>query len=144
MRRTIVVLGALALTACGQASDEPASPEAVAPPAAALPEEATASAVSVAAPAPASFAQCRTCHQVAPGKHGIGPSLAGIQGAEAGAAQGYAYSAALKSSGLTWDDATLDRFLEAPMATVPGTKMVYPGLKDPAKRAAVIAYLKTL
>ena len=51
---------------------------------------------------------------------------------------------ALKASGLTWDDATLDRYLESPMKTVPGTKMVYAGLKDPAKRAEVIAYLKTL
>lgn len=79
-----------------------------------------------------------------PGRHAIGPSLAGIHGTRAGTVQGYAYSAAMKASGLTWDDATLDRYLEKPMAAVPGTKMVYPGLKDPAKRAEVIAYLKTL
>ena len=74
----------------------------------------------------------------------IGPSLVGIHGKPAASAQGYAYSAALKSSGLTWDDATLDRYLEAPMQTVPGTKMVYPGVKDAAKRAEIVAYLKTI
>lgn len=147
MRRVVVILGSLALSACGQASEEPVSPEASASPAVAAPAQAPAAASAdsvAAAPAPSSFAQCRTCHQVAPGKHGIGPSLAGVHGAAAGAAEGYAYSSAIKASGLTWDDATLDRYLEAPMATVPGTKMVYPGLKDPGKRAEVIAYLKAL
>ena len=74
----------------------------------------------------------------------IGPSLAGIYGTKAGDVAGYAFSPAMKASGLTWDDATLDRFLTQPMAAVPGTKMVYPGVKDPAKRAEVIAFLKTL
>lgn len=136
MRRGFVAICSLALAACGQADEEPAAPGAATTPA------PVASAVG--APAPPSFVPCGTCHRAAPGQHAIGPSLAGIHGAKAGSAKGYAYSAALQASGLTWDDATLDRFLETPMATVPGTKMVYPGLKDPAKRAEVIAYLKTL
>ena len=54
------------------------------------------------------------------------------------------YSPAMKNSGLTWNQATLDRFLADPMGVVPGTKMAYPGLKDAAKRRAMIEYLKTL
>lgn len=94
--------------------------------------------------APASFAQCRACHAVKPGQHGVGPSLAGVYGTKAGEIAGYAFSAALKSSGLTWDDATLDNWLEAPVKLVPGTKMVYAGQPDPAKRAELIAYIKAL
>ena len=52
--------------------------------------------------------------------------------------------AALKNAKLKWDDATLDKWIAAPMAMVPGTMMSFPGLKDPAKRAEIIAYLKTL
>lgn len=136
MRRGFVAIGSLALVACGQANEGPAAPDAAPTP---VPIASTSGP-----PAPPSFAQCGTCHRVAPGQHAIGPSLAGIHGAKAGSAEGYAFSAAMQGSGLTWDDATLDRFLETPMATVTGTKMVYPGVKDPAKRAAVIAYLKTL
>ena len=133
----------LALGACGQAATESDNPQPGATPATS--GEAVAATSSVAASqSPAAFAQCAVCHKVEPGRTGIGPSLAGVAGRKAGTAPGYAYSAALKSSGLTWDDATLDRYLEAPMKTVPGTKMVYPGLKDPAKRGEVIAYLKTI
>lgn len=133
----------LALGACGDAATESDNPQPGATPMST--GEAVAAASSAAAgETPAAFAQCKTCHSAEPGRHQIGPSLAGVHGKPAGSAQGYAYSAALKSASLTWDDATLDRYLEAPMKTVPGTKMVYPGLKDPAKRAEVIAYLKTI
>ncbi len=138
---TVAALG-LALAACGKAapeSDDPA-PGAASP----APSAAEPSADDALARAPAAFVQCKTCHAVAPGKHGVGPSLAGVHGTKAGEIPGYAFSSAMKSSGLTWDDATLDRFLERPMRTVPGTKMVYPGMKDQTKRAEVIAYLKTL
>lgn len=93
---------------------------------------------------PAAFAQCAVCHTVEPGRNGIGPSLAGVYGAPAGHVADFAYSQAMRNSGLVWDEATLDRFLEFPHETVPGTKMSYAGLEDPAQRQAVIAYLKTL
>ncbi len=93
---------------------------------------------------PAAFGQCRTCHTVEPGRHLVGPSLAGVWGKPAASAADYPYSSALKQARLTWDDATLDRFLAAPMQAVPGTKMTHAGLKDPAARGAIIAYLKEL
>ncbi len=93
---------------------------------------------------PATFAMCASCHQVEPGKHGVGPSLVGVFGAKAGHAHGYSYSQAMLNSGFTWDEATLDKYLTAPMQVVPGTKMTYPGLKDPAQRKEMIEYLKGL
>ena len=144
MFRTVLVLSAAcALGACGKAATESDNPK---PGANAMPEEQAVAAASQAAAAetPASFAQCKTCHSIESGRQMIGPSLAGIHGRPAASVAGYAYSAAMKNAGLTWDDATLDRYLEAPMQTVPGTKMVYPGLKNPAKRAELIAYLKTI
>jgi cytochrome c len=141
IRNAIAAALALALAACGKAAPESDDPA----PAGSQPGDAEVAQVTAAAgAAPASFAQCRTCHQVTPGKHGVGPSLAGVYGKPAGSMPGYTYSSAMKASGLIWDDATLGTFLEAPVKTVPGTKMVYPGLKDAEKRAELIAYLKTI
>lgn len=75
----------------------------------------------------------------------VGPSLYGVYGTRAGDyPPGYAFTADLKKSGLVWNDATLDKWLTNPVAMVPGTRMGYAGQPDPAKRAAIIAYLKTL
>jgi len=134
---------ALATASCGSGGGDDAASE---------PEAAGADAEAPATPAadaeesarPAAFAMCASCHQVEPGKHGVGPSLAGVFGAKAGHAEGYAYSAAMKGSGLTWDEATLDKYLTAPMQVVPGTKMTYAGLKDAAQRREMIEYLKGL
>lgn len=93
---------------------------------------------------PAAFAQCAACHSVEPGKNGVGPTLAGVFGAKAGAVPGYAYSEANRNSGLTWDEATLDEYLTAPMKKMPGTKMAFAGVADPARRKDLIDYLKTL
>jgi cytochrome c len=135
---------ALATASCGgggDASDAASEPEAATPTAQATP---TPDGDADESPRPAAFAMCASCHQVEPGKHGVGPSLAGVFGARAGHAEGYGYSEAMKGSGLTWDEATLDRYLTAPMQAVPGTKMTFAGLKDEAQRKEVIAYLKGL
>lgn len=144
IRTAIAAALALGLVACGKAAPESDDPAPGASPRADADVADVADVNAATGGAPEVFAQCRTCHQVAPGRHGVGPSLAGVFGRPAGAAPGYAYSSALKASGLTWDDATLAAYLEAPMKKVPGTKMVYPGLKDAARRAEVIAFLKTV
>lgn len=103
-------------------------------------------AFAVATPALAqtdpSFASCAPCHSLEKGKMGVGPSLAGVVGAKKAAAPGYAYSAALKAKGGVWTAKELDAYLASPSTDVPGTKIPI-GQADPAKRAAVIAYLKT-
>jgi cytochrome c2 len=105
---------------------------------------ATPVAAQSASDTPPAFAQCKACHSAEPGENGIGPSLAGVFGTMAAEVAGFSFSAAMQKSGLTWDEATLDRYLTAPQKVVPGTKMTFPGIKDDTKRAAVIAYLKSI
>ncbi|OYY89533.1 MAG: cytochrome c family protein [Sphingomonas sp. 28-66-16] len=89
------------------------------------------------------FIACKTCHVVTEGQNRIGPSLHAVVGRKAGSIATYTYSAANKNSGITWTPEKLFQYLENPQRVVPGTKMTYPGLPDPQKRADVIAYLKT-
>ncbi len=89
------------------------------------------------------FAKCKICHQIGEGaKNFVGPVLNGVVGRPAGTYPGYHYSDANKNSGITWDEATLKEYLKDPKAKVPGTKMVFPGLKSDEDIANVIAYLK--
>ena len=89
------------------------------------------------------FAQCRACHQVGPtAKNAVGPVLNGLFGRKAGTVEGYNYSPANKNSGITWDEATFSEYIKDPKAKVPGTKMVYAGLKDEQRIKDLIAYLK--
>ena len=92
--------------------------------------------------APPALAACRACHTTTKGgKNGLGPNLYGIIGKPAASVPGVTYSAALKGSKLKWDEKTLDAFLASPSKKVPGTRMPI-GTPDPAKRAAIIAFLK--
>jgi cytochrome c len=89
------------------------------------------------------FAKCKICHQIGEGaKNMVGPVLNGVVGRKAGSYPDYHYSDANKNSGITWDEATLKEYLRDPKAKVPGTKMVFPGLKSGDDIANVIAYLK--
>lgn len=89
------------------------------------------------------FAVCRACHTLGAGQRsGMGPNLNKLFGRTAGTLPGYTYSPALKAAGIKWDAKTLDTFLAGPTKVVPGTRMVM-RVDDPAKRAALIAYLKT-
>jgi cytochrome c2 len=86
--------------------------------------------------------RCSGCHVIGGGV-GQGPNLAGVVGRKAGAVTGFAYTAALKGSGLTWTPANLDRWLAGPQQVVPGTAMVAI-VPDPAERRELIAYLAGL
>ena len=88
--------------------------------------------------------QCTTCHSPQAGKNLIGPSLFGVVGRKTGSIQGYKYSVGNQNANLTWDDATLDKYLESPKTIVPGTTMTFAGVKDATKRADLIAYLDTV
>lgn len=91
------------------------------------------------------YAQCAACHKAdASGKSSIGPNLWKVVGRKSGTLPGFAYSPAMKAAGRVWNDAALDAYLAAPMKALPGSRMPYAGLKAPADRANVIAYLRTL
>jgi cytochrome c len=90
------------------------------------------------------FKKCHACHNVGENaKNAVGPTLNGLVGRKAGSVESYNYSEANKSSGITWDEATLDVYLKDPKAKVPGTKMAFPGLPNDKDRTDVIAYLAT-
>ena len=84
-------------------------------------------------------ARCGGCHSIAANK--VGPAHKGVFGRKAGAAPGYNYSPALKAANVTWDAASLDRWLQGPQRMVPGTRM-FLSVASPAERAAIVAYLR--
>jgi cytochrome c len=86
------------------------------------------------------YQRCLACHSLEHDR--VGPRHCGLFGRKAGSLPGYAYSPAMKKHGVTWNEETLDHFLENPLETVPGTKMGYAGVKNPQERADLIAYLK--
>ena len=104
-----------------------------------------AAAVGVAADAPAApdgeqlYTRCTACHALAYDR--VGPPHCGLFGRRAGSVPGFAYTPAMRGSGIVWNAATLDRFLTAPTKVVPGTSMTYDGISDAAERAALIAWL---
>lgn len=89
------------------------------------------------------FVVCKVCHQVGEtAKNAVGPVLNGIIGRKAGTYSGYNYSDANKNSGVTWDEPTFREYIKDPKAKIPGTKMIYAGLKDEQKINDLLAYLK--
>jgi cytochrome c len=89
------------------------------------------------------FGVCRACHQVGEtAKNAVGPSLNGLFGRKSGTIAGYNYTDANKNSGITWDEATFREYIKDPKAKIPGTKMIYAGLKDEQRTNDLIAYLK--
>ncbi len=96
-------------------------------------------------PKPAPFAACAVCHKVdKDAKPGLGPNLWGVAGTKAGELPGFAFSPAMKKSGLVWNKANLINFITDPRKTVPGTKMAYPGQKNAAVAAAIADYVLSL
>ncbi|MEO1109733.1 MAG: cytochrome c family protein [Pseudomonadota bacterium] len=88
------------------------------------------------------FRKCSACHKLKEGRNGVGPSLFGVLGAQAGQVDGFRYSAALQGTGITWDAQTLSDFLADPRGTVPGNKMQFRGLKKDEDIANLLAYLQ--
>jgi len=118
MRSTLIgALALMALTTAARADGDPAAGEKV-------------------------FTQCKACHQIGEtAKNAVGPVLNGLFGRKTGTIEGYSYSPANKNSGITWDEATFREYIKDPKAKIPGTKMVYAGLKDEKKIDDLIAYL---
>ncbi|MBL8551205.1 MAG: cytochrome c family protein [Hyphomonadaceae bacterium] len=148
----------LALGACGQSSEPASAPapaaQATAPQPAAAPGPSAEElqALVAALPAPLNegnyengrrvFAQCRSCHVVEKGGgNRVGPNLHDTYGHPSGRAPDFRYSPAMANAGVTWDFATLDRYLTRPRDVVPGTLMVFAGLRKPEDRRDVIAYI---
>jgi len=86
------------------------------------------------------YARCQGCHSIE--RNRVGPMHQGLFGRAAGSVAGFAYSKAMRESGIVWDEASLDDFLAHPRETVPGTKMTYAGIADAQERADLIAWLK--
>jgi cytochrome c len=136
MRGAAVFGGAVLLCFTGCGTDP--EPEEAAPrqPAAMAPVKVTA-AMGMAV-----FRRCTACHTIAPsGAHGIGPNLHGVVGRAVGRAAGFAYSPALSAHGGVWDEATLDAYLANPRQAIPGNRMTFAGISEPAERQALILYL---
>ena len=85
---------------------------------------------------------CAVCHTTDEGKNKIGPSLHAVVGRHSASLGDYSYSDAMKKADKTWDDQTLDAYLTNPRALVPGTKMIFVGLKSEDDRQNVIAFLE--
>lgn len=86
---------------------------------------------------------CRTCHTLKDGDNRLGPSLRAVIGRKAGSLPGYGYSDSMKTSGVVWDEATLDRFMAEPDAVVRGNKMKpFGGVASAEERARIITHLK--
>jgi cytochrome c len=110
-----------------------------------------ATAIATASPASAqdiaagerSWNKCRACHQIGEtAKNGVGPQLNGLFGRHTGQVEGYSYSAANKAANLTWDETIFAEYIKDPRAKIPGTKMVFAGIKNEKEIADLTAFLK--
>jgi cytochrome c len=103
---------------------------------------ATASAQDAAA-GEQSFKKCLPCHSVGPGaKNKVGPELNGLDGRKAGTAEAFNYTEANKNSGIAWGESTFKEYIKDPRAKIPGTKMVFAGIKNEQEVNDLWAYLK--
>ena len=88
------------------------------------------------------FKKCVVCHDIGEtAKNKVGPQLNGLDGRQSGSAAGYNYSDANKKSGITWSKETFEKYIIDPKAMVPGTKMIFPGIKNDTERDNLWAYI---
>lgn len=105
----------------------------------------TASAAGDAKSGATVFKRCAVCHtDDKGGGDGLGPNLFGVVGRKAATKAGYAYSAALKKTNITWDEASLTKWVAGPARVAPGTKMQFAGITSKKQQADVVAFLGTL
>jgi cytochrome c len=89
------------------------------------------------------FKQCAVCHKIGPGAtNSIGPELNGLDGRHSGSVANYNYSDANKNSGIVWNEETFQEYIKDPKAKIPGTKMVFAGIKNEQQAKDLWAYLK--
>lgn len=109
---------------------------------------ASVASAQTTAPDPAAgrqaFNKCAVCHSADANVNKIGPSLHGIIGRHSATVANFNYSPAMKGADVTWDEATMFRYLADPRAMVPNTRMIFPGIKNEQERTNLIAYLATL
>jgi cytochrome c len=103
--------------------------------------EALAKAAADVEKGKAVFEQCAACHSIDGSGDYDGPSLKGVIGRKAGSLEDYRYSAAMKRSDVTWDAASLDKYITDPQAFIPGNRMAFAGIADTSERDDLIAYL---
>ncbi len=90
-----------------------------------------------------SWNKCRACHQIGENARNlVGPQLNGLFGRHTGSVEGYSYSAANKNANLTWDEATFAEYIKDPRAKIPGTKMIFAGIKNEQEIRDLMAFLK--
>jgi cytochrome c len=88
------------------------------------------------------FNVCLACHTIGPGaENKIGPELNGLDGRKAGTVPDFDYSDANKSSGIVWNEETFEDYIKNPAAKVPGTKMIFPGIKSEQQDKDLWAYI---
>jgi cytochrome c len=90
-----------------------------------------------------SFRKCLPCHSIGPdAKNKVGPEQNGLDGRKAGTVSGFNYTDANKNSGIVWNEETFKSYIADPRAKIPGTKMIFPGIKNPQEATDLWAYIK--
>ena len=109
----------------------------------ALAASAGAALAQDAAAGETSFKKCMPCHDVGDdAKNKVGPMLNGLAGRKSGTIEGFNYSDANKNSGIVWNEETFKDYIKDPRAKIPGTKMIFPGIKNEKEAGDLWTYLK--
>jgi len=151
----VLIVGWLSLAGLSACAQDSGAPESAASPAATATEadgsssedsNANAEVAALTGDAEAGkrwYILCQSCHTVdAGGMNRVGPNLHGFLDRPAAQSDGFVYSAAFSEAGLTWTDEVLDQWITSPSRLVPGTTMIFAGIKDAQQRADLIAYLR--